>query len=443
MGQVDLLLVVYLLTPITLGLIVIEIGKLRFSRAVTFVAATGIISLYLILVWPIWAETLRIRTVCYPLLFLGIIWFFVDDTPRRKLFFFVAYYLVSLAADMSCSVFGIMFLDISMDQLVLPVASPARLLGSAISPVFMMSYSSIFVAFYNKIEAAVRWRIVLLMILLLISQCMFTVGMSWQSSELITDRIILYACLCELVCVFVQYAMYATINTSAAAVKDRMELENLRLKREMDHKYIEMAQENARQMAVLRHDFKNQLQIAYALLDQQPEKAAAFMGEMEQKLEAIRPVRYCPNPIVNTILTIKAADAAQAGIEFTAEAAVNGWKLEETDLSSLFLNLLDNAIEGCQRSGKDHASIHLKAGKLAGCYVVRVTNDCADDLRPEDGFATTKRDSQRHGLGLNILRSIAKKYDGKMTMDVKNGSFEAQVVLTEPGEDGGAASGAC
>ena len=131
-------------------------------------------------------------------------------------------------------------------------------------------------------------------------------------------------------------------------------------------------------------------------------------------------------------MTIKAAAAAQAGIGFTAEAAVNGWKLEETDLSSLFLNLLDNAIEGCQRSGKENASIHLRAGKKAGFYVVRVTNDCADDLRPEDGFATTKQDSRRHGLGMNILRSIAKKYDGKMTVDVKNGCFEAQVVLTEP-----------
>ena len=287
MVQNDLLLIIYLLCPLTLGLIVSEIGKLRFCRLVTFLCTSGVISLYMVVMWTTWEESITIRLVLYPVLLLAVIWALIEDTAKQKLFFFIAYYLITMAAELAANTFGTVFLSTGFGPEFVRNDSMARYMVSALSPVFMMSFSTIYILFYNKTEKALRRRITVLMLLLLFSQCMFTASIGQQSSALTAESVVVYAVICELMCIVVQYVAFETINRSVAAVKDRMELEHLKEKQAMDLKYIQMAQERAGEMSAFRHDFKNQLQVAYALLEEDPERAAVFLKELEEKVEQI------------------------------------------------------------------------------------------------------------------------------------------------------------
>ena len=283
----SMMLLIYMLCPLTFGLIMSELDSLHFSKLFTFLIGAGATSLYVVVLWPIWNSCLPVRIVLYPLLLLAIIWVLCTAPPKKKLLFFLTYYLITMASEFSCQGYAYVFIQMSWEEVYSVGNSLRQMLMCAASPTFMMTYSTIYVAHYNKTEKPLCRCITVLMLLLLVSQCMFTVGLSVQSSGMTAEEVAGYAIACELLNIVVQYVAFETINRSVAAVKDRMELEHLKEKQAMDLKYIQMAQESAGEMSAFRHDFKNQLQVAYALLEEDPERAAVFLKELEEKVEQI------------------------------------------------------------------------------------------------------------------------------------------------------------
>ena len=226
-----------------------------------------------------------IRAPVCMLLMLASVWIVVDETPKKKLIFFFVYYGLSIVADVATWMFGTA-LGMTVDELMVRTEEPVRILGTALYPIFLMTFGSIFMSYYTHIDKPIRRRICVGMLLTLVSHCMFAIALS-QQEELLAENVLIYACVCIFLGVVVQYIMYETINRSVAAVRDRMELEHLKEKQAMDLKYIQMAQESAGETSAFRHDFKNQLQVAYALLEEEPERAAAFLKELETKVDQI------------------------------------------------------------------------------------------------------------------------------------------------------------
>ena len=46
-------------------------------------------------------------------------------------------------------------------------------------------------------------------------------------------------------------------------------------------------------------------------------------------------------------------------------------------------------------------------------------------------YMTTKKEKHRHGFGLNIIRKIARRYDGEVIIDDGNHQFVVTVLLYE------------
>ena len=46
-------------------------------------------------------------------------------------------------------------------------------------------------------------------------------------------------------------------------------------------------------------------------------------------------------------------------------------------------------------------------------------------------YMTTKKEKHRHGFGLNIIRKIARRYDGEVIIDDENHQFVVTVLLYE------------
>ncbi len=62
--------------------------------------------------------------------------------------------------------------------------------------------------------------------------------------------------------------------------------------------------------------------------------------------------------------------------------------------------------------------------------VVRVTNPCTEERPQGRGFfATSKRDRSRHGWGLKSVQKAVRKYNGSLTLEVKDGKFAVSALL--------------
>lgn len=90
--------------------------------------------------------------------------------------------------------------------------------------------------------------------------------------------------------------------------------------------------------------------------------------------------------------------------------------ISETDLCSLFSNLLDNAIEAVSLLPEEERYINVKARCNKIMLIVETQNPVKENIKVEKGKLpkTTKANKTDHGLGLSIIEKIAKQSGGMM-----------------------------
>lgn len=104
---------------------------------------------------------------------------------------------------------------------------------------------------------------------------------------------------------------------------------------------------------------------------------------------------------------------------------------DTSDIVVLLSNLLDNAIEACQRYDKGDKTIHVMAVAQQDFFIsVRNTSEPVTIIN--SSIPTTKPEPQLHGFGLANIRLILEKYSGEYTMFYENGWFQftADIPLT-------------
>ena len=97
--------------------------------------------------------------------------------------------------------------------------------------------------------------------------------------------------------------------------------------------------------------------------------------------------------------------------------------LDPIDLTVLLSNLLDNAIEGCEKisSGRE---IQVCAS-LERNYFRSIVRNTSLPVRIANGeVVSTKSNSSLHGYGLINVKAILDKHNGEYTMSYKNGYFQ-------------------
>ena len=203
--------------------------------------------------------------------------------------------------------------------------------------------------------------------------------------------------------------------------------------RKFELEYYELAKQHRQEIAAMRHEIANQLQVATSLLRSQAiedkKKGAALLIDISQ-LNSLADINYCNNTIINTILTVKAklAKAFDIRVRFDV-AADDGISISKLDLCSIFGNLLDNAIEAAKRT--DKKILELSAVERAGFFIIKIRNSKSNEIKTVDGeFATSKPDKESHGNGIKMLKRIAGKYDGKISFEYDDTVFTVMMTLT-------------
>ena len=175
------------------------------------------------------------------------------------------------------------------------------------------------------------------------------------------------------------------------------------------------------------------------LADGEYEKLKTYFSQMGHDIRQVKSAYLCDNKLVNAILTDKAAEAENKGIEIGFEGNLpENLSIRGNDLCSLLVNMLDNAIEACESipEGKEKKiSVTLK---MQRDYVFfNVTNSSSvSPQETEEGFRTTKADDTYHGYGVAIIQRIAAKYGGVFDTNATENSFTARVALkNSPSEE--------
>jgi len=104
------------------------------------------------------------------------------------------------------------------------------------------------------------------------------------------------------------------------------------------------------------------------------------------------------------------------------------------EVSAIFGNALDNAIEGVSKlPDPSQRLIRLSVARQKGFLRIKVENRCVDRLAVEGELPrTTKADSSQHGYGLKSIRATAEKYGGTVTVQAEGGWFTLGLLVPIP-----------
>lgn len=130
----------------------------------------------------------------------------------------------------------------------------------------------------------------------------------------------------------------------------------------------------------------------------------------------------------DSIINYKAAIAKTFGTELKTDLMIPAdIKVNTEDICICLGNLLDNAIEACKKL-KEERKIALKIRVDRKNLIIIISNPYEEArILEENNYLTTKREKERHGFGLNIVKKIADRYDGEVLIEDTGQEFTVTV----------------
>lgn len=185
------------------------------------------------------------------------------------------------------------------------------------------------------------------------------------------------------------------------------------------------------QLREIRHDYLNQIQTVELLLEKDGtqillseyrKKQREQTCKLLQELEGKRRGRYAANPVLDAVLTLKKEAADQKHIAINIDCHMDAEiSLDEVEICSLFGNLLDNAIEACERVESGKREIFLEISQQSEGLFIRCRNSFDRTKTNGGGFwISRKAEKDAHGIGLKMIEKICKNHNGHVEKSVKD-----------------------
>lgn len=120
------------------------------------------------------------------------------------------------------------------------------------------------------------------------------------------------------------------------------------------------------------------------------------------------------NRMLDMILNEKSKEAKDKKIDMQINTEVfTTLPFTDREIISLFGNLLDNAIEACERITDKNTWIHIKMKKKNQLLYFEIKNTTETTVQQVPGkFITTKTDGTLHGYGIKNIMDVVEKYHG-------------------------------
>ena len=179
-----------------------------------------------------------------------------------------------------------------------------------------------------------------------------------------------------------------------------------------------------------RHDYHNHLQTLKARLDVgQTAEARAYLDRLGGDLDGIRALAETGNTGVDAILNAKLSIALKKGIELNFKAQVpQNLAVSDIDLCVILGNLIDNAVEACEKVAEPERFLRLYIGVFKKQLYVSVSNATTETVRKLDAaYISSKRGN--HGHGLKRIDRVVEKYGGYVNRQNEPGVFATEILL--------------
>lgn len=340
-----------------------------------------------------------------------------DGFPKKSFLFLTYYCLFSVSDNMMKLVV----------RLFLPQIS--EMAGYYVAIVLRNIVLLLVLALYKKYVAATLsflmdsgkkwWNLALVALLFYASQVVVTV---LNAANAMSDA---YLLLIFTVISFLMCAVYGVIFSNVNYMKRESEAALVYQNAEYLSNRLSTLQNAVEANRRFRHDIRHHMEVIAEYAKAGDTSAIlTYIGEYKNEISEAAVKQYSMNRTVDSILSVYADKAGEGGVSFSVRCNVpEKLSMREIDLIALLGNLLENALHGCQESGKENKSIEIYIRRQNNRLVIVCNNSCSDKLKLVDGLPAGK------SIGISSILSVCQKYDGNLDYRIENDVVSACAVL--------------
>ena len=209
----------------------------------------------------------------------------------------------------------------------------------------------------------------------------------------------------------------------------------LLLQKESDSvEYYEMMLAQNENQSILIHDIKNHLQSIKLLNEKHDsDKINAYIQQLMESSDLRETTNICDNEMLNAILCRYQRQCNDKHIHFHTDIRSGTVQyIYQHDLTSLFCNLLENAMESAENIPDSFIELTVQKKENSPFVVIILINSCQNTpVYNQEGVPVShKSDNGRHGFGIKSIKKVVKQYHGNLQMYYDNDSGTFHTIIT-------------
>ncbi|MDK2585367.1 GHKL domain-containing protein [Romboutsia sedimentorum] len=230
----------------------------------------------------------------------------------------------------------------------------------------------------------------------------------------------------------VNIILISIFTNSIKSEKDKAKVEFVNEKLDMQYKYYLMVKESQEKMKQVYHDMNNHMSNIKSLKNSS-EDVDKYIDNIEDEIKSTKNIYNTGNVLLDIIFHEKSKACMENNIDFKIGIDFSKCEfVEMIDISSIFSNLIDNAIEACNKIDDNNIEkyITLKSTFIKGHYVIICENSKSNKIVLKNNkIFTSKKDKFFHGIGIESIKSSIKKYDGELKIKDSKYKFISTIYI--------------
>lgn len=224
------------------------------------------------------------------------------------------------------------------------------------------------------------------------------------------------------------FIVYFT-NRIARLYKEQYNINLIKIQNKIQLDHFNEISEKYEQSRMIIHDVKKHLEVLNSLNSSNDNKALTYSKIIEDKVDSLFEGFQCSNRILSIIMSQKILIAEKSDIIVNTKVEdLLLEKIQDIDITAIFANLWDNAIEACLNTKRDERFISIIIGRVNDFIVISFENSF-DGIIRQNGKVILSTKEKHEGLGLSIVRSSVEKYHGTLTTKYNQNVFKVEILI--------------
>jgi sensor histidine kinase regulating citrate/malate metabolism len=216
--------------------------------------------------------------------------------------------------------------------------------------------------------------------------------------------------------------------------ENKLKAQNELIQNKLDMQYAHYLsiQESHMKVRKLYHDINNHICCIENLKNNNNE-INEYVNNLKDEIKEFESIHNTGNMILDIIINEKSTLCTKKGIKFICD--INFLKvnfIKPIDVSSIFDNILDNAIEACDKIHDENINkyIRIKGTVTKSFFVIKCENSKVNSIIiNKNRLLTDKMDKFIHGIGIQSIKSSLEKYDGELLFEDEKGKFILNICI--------------